>query len=119
VRGCLAWSKDGLQIPGAVTEATRAYRSEMDVLGAFKAQRCYIGDLAKVQAGELYKAYKKWCEDNGEHYITGTAFGRRLSEDEELDKVKDRTCTFYIGIGLLDEPKTDKDKANEPPEVNF
>ena len=35
VDGCLAWQQDGLDPPSAVSEATAAYRDEMDTVGAF------------------------------------------------------------------------------------
>ena len=35
LEGCLEWQREGLQAPEEVRKATGAYRSEMDVIGAF------------------------------------------------------------------------------------
>ena len=35
--GCLAWQREGLRPPAAVTVATKSYRDEMDLVGRFIA----------------------------------------------------------------------------------
>jgi len=101
VRGCLAWQRDGLQVPAAVEAATSAYKAESDTLAAFLAECTTQDGNAETQASKLYAAYKSWCEDNGEMAITGTMFGRRLGE-RGYDKYTDRARhTFYMGLALL------------------
>lgn len=101
VRGCLEWQRDGLEPPGAVTEATAAYRAESDTLAAFLAECTQQEPNAKTQAGPLYRAYTAWCEANGERAITNTLFGRRITE-RGVSKYKDRDKTaFYAGLRLL------------------
>jgi putative DNA primase/helicase len=101
VRGCLDWQAGGLREPAAVSAATAAYRAESDLLGAFLAECCEEDDpKAEVQAGPLYKAYVDWAEKNGEKPVTGTMFGRRMTE-RGIDKYKDRKHRVnYIGIRL-------------------
>ena len=99
VRGCLAWQRDGLGMPEEVQRATEDYRSEMDVLGSFLEDCCIITDGAMTQASVLYQAYRDWCEENGERPVTGTRFGRRMTE-RGFDKVRD-TYVYYLGLGLL------------------
>jgi putative DNA primase/helicase len=54
-----------------VTEATRAYRAESDVLGRFLDERCLKMPALHVGSTELFSAYEKWCaaerEDPGSH----------------------------------------------------
>lgn len=99
VKGCLAWQRYGLGQAEAVRSATATYRAESDLLAAFLDERTEAEKTATVRAGELYNAYKTWCEANGEHAMTGTAFGRRLTE-RGYDKVKDRAGWRYIGLAL-------------------
>jgi putative DNA primase/helicase len=111
VRGCLSWQKNGLGTPAAVTAATAAYRMESDVLSAFLAECCVTNPKGEVQAGPLYTAYKSWCEDNGEKWMTGQMFGRRLT-DRGFDKYADRTRhTFYLGL-TLPAPATTKSASD-------
>ena len=80
VRGCLRWQTDGLGQPEQVLTATQEYREEMDTLGAFVKDRCITQDRAKVRSGELYIAYKGWCESNGERALTQQKLGTALAE---------------------------------------
>lgn len=104
VEGCLAWQRDGLQAPALVQAATADYRAEQDVLGAFLADATVQGDNMGVQAAELYAAYVQWCDENGEHAVSGTAFGRAMTERGVAKENRDwggrRNVNVYIGIGL-------------------
>ncbi len=103
IEGCLAWQREGLQPPAAVQEATDQYRQEMDQIGAFIADRCIVEPHCRASAGDLYSAFKTWCEVNGERPGTSTWFGRQLTE-REFDKMLDgpKRVRTWIGIGLLD-----------------
>jgi putative DNA primase/helicase len=78
--GCLAWQRDGLGAPQEVTEATAAYRAEMDEIGGFIDERCVLNRRAVVPAADLYSTYSKWCEASGEKPLTQRIFGMKLTE---------------------------------------
>ncbi len=81
VRGCLEWQAGGLQPPPEVVQATGSYREEMDLLGAFLAERCDTSDpRAETSAKDLYGDYQEWAAEVGEKSVTQAAFGTRLSE---------------------------------------
>jgi putative DNA primase/helicase len=80
MQGCLAWQKEGLGAPTAVTDASTQYRSEMDVVAQFIADECVIEAGASVPAADLYKAYKGWSKDRTEDPFTETKFGSRLTQ---------------------------------------
>jgi putative DNA primase/helicase len=101
VRGCLEWQRDGLRPPEAVTAATAAYRAENDVLAAFLDERCIVDRRAEVAATAIYKAYVEWCDIYGERAESQTAFGKQLSERDEIERSKSG-IKVYRGIGLLD-----------------
>lgn len=100
VRGCLDWQRKGLEPPAPVTEATEAYRTEMDVLGSWLDECCVETETATARANDLYTSYRQWAEENGEKVITGTQFGRSLGE-RGFEKTRDRKGIQYLGIGLL------------------
>jgi len=101
VRGCLAWQERGLDFPESIRNATDSYRSESDTLAAFFSERCFTGETATAKAGDVYQAYRSWCEENGEHPLSGRAFGTRLS-DRGVDKYRRNSGYHYLGLGLLD-----------------
>ena len=100
VQGCLDWLKFGLGTPDEVKEATGSYRGEMDVIGAFIDECCVISKIIEVTATEIYKAYTKWAESNGEKPIAQKSFGLRL-EERGFHKGRGTGGTRkWAGIGL-------------------
>lgn len=104
VRGCIAWQRDGLGIPEAVTAATETYRAESDELAGFMLECIEEDPQGQEQAGPLYAAYKDWAEANGlgdRDRLSNVKFARRL-QDRGIDKYTDTSTrqTFYTGLKL-------------------
>jgi putative DNA primase/helicase len=100
IAGCLRWLESGLQPPENVVAATDQYRADSDTIGAFIEEACAPG--GEVRASELYQAFRKWADENGEYVLTNTAFGRRL-EDRGLVTRKSHGTKIRIGIHLTTE----------------
>ncbi len=106
--GCLAWQKDGLGEPPEVIEATEAYRAEMDVIAAFIADECVLSPTAHTTKDELYNAFKRWAEANGE--VSLAKISKRklrglLIEREGIDEDRTGDDRYWIGIGLADQAR--------------
>lgn len=106
VRGCREWQRDGLQVPPEIQQATEEYRLEENTVGRFINEKCVRDPAGEVKAGTLYSRYKDWCLGEGERYVTQTAFGLKLKKDFKKDPRKN--ATYYIGVRLVDPPKTVK-----------
>jgi P4 family phage/plasmid primase-like protien len=101
VRGCLRWQREGLQAPAEVRQATRAYRAEMDVLAAFLADCCLRAEDEEAFAGELWGAWKRWCEETGEQAGSQKRFGGRLAERGFLNHRDSKTGRkVWSGVSL-------------------
>ena len=101
VRGAVEWYRDGLQPPAAVLEATEAYRAESDVVGQFLSDSTVEVQHAKVAAGTLYDAYRRWCEANGQRNpMNSTRFGRNLA-DRGMEKTRTSGGQIYLGLSML------------------
>jgi putative DNA primase/helicase len=97
VRGCLDWQARGeLREPDAVIEATAGYRSEMDDIGRFLIEACFLDEHYRTQATLLLKAYHQWC---GQTILTGKAFAKELNDRGYASKRTERG-NFWQGIGL-------------------
>jgi putative DNA primase/helicase len=108
VRGCRAWhNQHGLGEPVAVIEATQHYRDEMDAVGRFLEECCLIDAKVRVKAGDLYDAYKTWCETTGESWITLTAMGNQL-EERGFEKKVSGGYVWRLGIGLVKPTEADE-----------
>jgi putative DNA primase/helicase len=108
VEGSRQWFTEGLTVPQEIESTRNAWRMEMDRIGGFRKECCVEGleddDPGKpyrVRARQLYTAYKEWTEKAGEHPMTETRFGLRLSE-AGIIKQRNKDGIYYTGIALLD-----------------
>jgi len=101
VRGFLEYQKHGLNPPEAVLSATEQYRKDEDFIQHFIDERCIVRDNTEVRAGELYQAYKAWCDENGQKAFSGIRFGKEMRT--RFDYEDSRRHIYYLGIGLKNE----------------
>ena len=80
VKGCLQWQEEGLGIPEEVKVATQSYRCEMDILADFISDCCTIDESASVAVKDLYEAYRRWCDLNGEKALKKPSLARKLQD---------------------------------------
>ena len=99
IEGCLKWQREGLGTPIAVEEATRAYRSEMDVVGSFIRDRCEVREGVETKSRELFRAYAAWCEENRERAGSERLLAFRL-QDLGFVKQRRKDGRYWLGIGL-------------------
>ncbi|MCX5888014.1 MAG: phage/plasmid primase, P4 family, partial [Deltaproteobacteria bacterium] len=100
VRGFFEYKKQGLNPPTTVQEATADYREAEDNIALFIAERCVVKATARVKAGELYTAYKGWCEKNGYKPEWGNTFAKRV--EVKFPKETNWKGSWYTGVGIGD-----------------
>ena len=111
VRGCLAWQRDGLIAPRAVTKATERYRIESDLVSQFLDEHCVGEVCAQVRSTVFFAAYQNWCAENGiAHPLSQKALAKRLTE-KGYDRGENRQGqALWPGLRILNpEDRTDKD----------
>lgn len=101
VRGCLKWQTEGLQMPQAVQDAVKEYKSEMDVITAF-LEDCTVMGPGEVTSSDLYKSYVEWTSENNEYKMSHTMFGKEVGLRHEKDK-NSKGIIIYKGIRLIQE----------------
>ena len=100
VEGCLMWQQEGLAPPDIVRAATEEYKREMDVLGEFIEDRCYLSATARVNNADLWSEYLNWCEENKERYTLPRRVFNQELERRGLEQKRKHT-RYWLGIGLL------------------
>lgn len=104
IEGCLKWQRNGLNDPAIVMKATGDYKEEMDILGPFLYERCYVDPTQKISAKELYEVYSNWCYQNGEFALKNRAFYRVL-ETQGFKKERGAGNKYFIFGVTLQERK--------------
>lgn len=89
--GILNWALVGLRKLRAAPDLLKAskqsdslkaeYRSEQDSIGRFLDDHYERGTSSndKIRADELYRTYKKWCQDSGEYSHPAITVGKRMT----------------------------------------
>ncbi|MBF0098224.1 MAG: hypothetical protein HQM04_15410 [Magnetococcales bacterium] len=111
VDGCLLWQQEGLGIPAAISDATDKYRSEMDQIAPFIADRCVVGKELYVKTGDLFRAYQSWCREIGAREVSQTRFGTYLTDQGFVSpnvptRVDGKLSRLRYGIALLGDSYT-------------
>jgi putative DNA primase/helicase len=106
VEGCAEWQRGGLRPPAAVVAQSAQWRADENEVGRFIDECCVVADFAKVQAGALYEAYRKWAQQQGDDVLTQNAFGRRLTGLGHQQQ-RSRATRGWIGIGIRSDAEED------------
>jgi len=99
VEGCLMWQRDGLGSAGAVENATREYRIDQDIIGAWFDESCDLDEYGKHTPGALYESYSEWCKREREEAINQKQFASALQE-RGLKAGKSHGRRFWYGCSL-------------------
>ena len=119
LEGLRDWLANGLQPPPEVTEATEAYRAEMDIVGLFVQDACALDPKAVTPSKTLYEAFREWCSENGYEPFGQTAFGRRLAakgfaHGRAYIEGRLRRCWFGIRLRSDTDPQPDLLPPDQP-----
>lgn len=100
LRGCAGYLKRGLDVPDKLDAAATRYREDQDMVGQWINEHCSRGANLRCDGRAGYKAFQKWCRDNGHGQPSKTTLTRRLGEVQ----VQQTPCRkYYTGIELNDE----------------
>lgn len=100
IEGLRRWQIEGLGECAAVTMATSAYRTSMDLFARFLEERCTLDPALWVRSGahrgrvsraELNGAYTHWCRQ--------ARVGRPLSERDVAKRLRDAGISEYKHAG--------------------
>ena len=114
VEGLRKWMAEGLNPPEKVLAATEDYKSEMDKIGAFLEEMCFVNPLAKVTVKELYDQYKIWCMDSGVRPLSKQRFNQKLEERGFNKERGNYGKMWWYGLGLSADDDFDENDDKIP-----
>lgn len=104
LRGLADYLEMGLKEPEAVLAAVSDYRSEMDMLSDFIADKCERDLMATVSNSDLYKAYAAWARDLGETHIwSHKTFSRQMAARGFKQAAGRMDGRRWVGIRVVSE----------------
>ncbi len=78
INGCIAWQRDGLNPPPAVTLATDEQIDGDDYIGQWLHDESIIAPGAWASNRTIHESYSCWARDNGGPEMSMNSLGRRL-----------------------------------------
>jgi putative DNA primase/helicase len=105
VQGAMRWYENGRLIPPkGVKLATSTYKTEMNPLAEFIADRCFLAPNVSIPNPDLWNAYKAWADENGECSPLGRkTFSQRIEALEGVAKGHDGRTRVWYGVDLKKE----------------
>ncbi len=114
LEGVLVFALDGLQRlfaqkgftePESCVEAMKDWVKQVDHVQAFVEDCCAIEDTLRVKSGDLFEAYRNWCEENG---VRNRHDATRLTTNirnihPSVERIRIGSDRGLIGIGLIDD----------------
>jgi len=98
IRGCLIWQKSGLKIPIEVAKQVEQYKSSMDLLAQWLADRCVQETHAQCGARAAYQSFARWCKEGGHNPISEVRFSQKMTERGYASETN-RNGKVYLGLG--------------------
>jgi P4 family phage/plasmid primase-like protien len=103
IDGCLEWQEHGLNPPESVTEATKEYMQDEDVLGAWLGLACDVSNPQAQTVGNLlYKSFAAYADSQGEFVVSQKRFTQML-ENHGLEKKRTGSGIVMVGVSLKNE----------------
>lgn len=99
IEGCLAWQREGLNPPAAVTAATEEYFVEEDALARWIEERTERKDGFFESSSALWEDWKEWTDSTGEFAGKQKQFSLTLGARGYRKERKNKGQMFY-GIAL-------------------
>ena len=100
IDGCLAWQKQGLCPPKAVTEATAHYLAAQDNLARWMEDRIESDRGAWVSSAALFTDFSRWCEANGEYAGKQKSFSEALGARPDITSKATSSARGFLGLRL-------------------
>lgn len=102
IQGCLDWQANGLNPPDEVSNATKEFQDESDIISNWIEDCCQVDVYMQSKSGSLFKSFESWCEENGERsYLSRNKFSQKLVEKGFVLDRGTRGVRSLRGIGLL------------------
>lgn len=98
VKGAIRWlNGKTAKLPAIIDDATRDYRTEMDIVAMFLKDNISITPNGREKAGDVYKAYVKWCRLGNEFQMSQSAFGKEMTKRYQ----KRLIAGYYYYMGFV------------------
>jgi putative DNA primase/helicase len=105
VGGCLEWQAKGLRPPQAVLDATEAYLTAEDAIGAWIDEKCERHVNAWASSSNLYRSWSNWAASAGEYAGSQKRFVQAL-EARGFARERKNFGQGFLGLEMKPEERS-------------
>ncbi|MGE3230269.1 MAG: phage/plasmid primase, P4 family [Hyphomicrobium sp.] len=107
IEGCLAWQREGLSPPPAVTAATAAYLEAEDAIAIWIDECCERDPNAWTTSTALFASWRSWADKAGEFVGASKRFVQAL-ETRGFHQHRRKTGRGFLGLRLRSTAESDQ-----------
>ncbi len=103
IKGCQMWQEQRLKAstPARLKADVESYRAESDLVGCFLEECTHAREGARVPMSEVYAAYGRWAQQNGEWVMKQLALKKKLTE-KGFVTTRHNNKVSLVGLVLTD-----------------
>lgn len=108
--GYLDWLESGLMVPESVSQASKDYMAEEDLIGRFADEYLIRGSpgMATLDASRAYKLFTEFCNDEGVRPWAKNTFCKALGARHGFEHKRNKSYRYFDGVRERVEACTDK-----------
>ena len=116
IEGAVRVTTQGFNEPDSIKLSTLTYRHEEDHIAKFVDERIVMASTGTATKTSVFNAYRDWCIDNGEKYITQNALAREIRSRLNVGETDGAGIRMFTGIELVDLAPKAESMINEKEE---
>jgi P4 family phage/plasmid primase-like protien len=101
VDGAVRVTTQGFNEPESIRLATLTYRHEEDHIAKFIDERLVLAATGTATKTSVFNAYRDWCIDNGEKFITQNAIAREIRSRLNVGETDTAGIRMFTGVELV------------------
>ena len=99
IDGCLEWKKEGLKTPKLISEATKEYQNETDVIGLWLDQNCEKVANFKLKTNQAFGNFKTFIQEIGIDKYSQMTFSKQVAA-KGFKGSKSNGYRYFIGLKI-------------------
>jgi P4 family phage/plasmid primase-like protien len=101
IDGAVRVTTQGFNEPESIRLATLTYRHEEDHIAKFIDERLILAANGTATKTSVFNAYRDWCVDNGEKFITQNAIAREIRSRLNVGETDAAGIRMFTGVELV------------------
>ena len=101
IDGCLKWKKEGLKTPRSISEVTKGYQTDTDIIGLWLDQNCEKVANHKLKTNQAFVNFQTFIREMGMDKYSQMTFSKQVAA-KGFKGNKSNGSRYFVGLKLKD-----------------